>query len=109
MSFFKFDVEEPDISIQGENEITCGDKAQIEAEVKNVECSCWSVTWQKRRGDVFECIDTRLEKYSGTTKRSLVINDVSKEDGGEYQAVLSLKSKGPEYKSRNSIPLYGNY
>nr|XP_034331652.1 uncharacterized protein LOC117690918 isoform X2 [Crassostrea gigas] len=100
--------EEPDIFIQAENEITCGDKAQIEAEVKNVECSCWSVTWQKRRGDVFECIDTSLEKYSGSTKRNLVINDVSKEDEGEYQAVVSLKSKGPEYKSRNIIPLYVN-
>lgn len=47
-----------------------------------------------------------MEKYSGSTKRKLVIKSVSKEDEGEYQAVLSLESNGPEYKSRNIIRLH---
>lgn len=74
--------------------------------MKKVESSCWSITWQKRRGDVIKCIDTNMEKYSGSTKRKLVIKSVSKEDEGEYQAVLSLESNGPEYKSRNIIRLH---
>lgn len=101
--FFK---DEPDIFIQGENEIICGDTARFKADVKNVESSCWSITWQKRRGDVIQCIDTNLEKYSGSTKRKLVIQSVCKEDKGEYQAALLLESNGPEYKSRNSIRLH---
>lgn len=47
-----------------------------------------------------------MKKYSGSTKRKLVINDVSKGDEGEYEAVLSLESNGPEFKSKNMIHLY---
>lgn len=101
-----FVLDEPDIFIKGENEIICGGTAQIEAEVRNVESSFWSITWQKRRGNVINCIDTNMEKYSGSTKKKLVINSVCKEDEGEYQAVLSLESNGPEYKSRNIIRLH---
>lgn len=71
--------------------------------MKNVECSCSSITWRKHRGDVIDGIDTSMEKYSGSTKKRLVINDVCKEDEGEYEAVLSLESNGPFYKSRNTI------
>lgn len=74
--------------------------------MKNVESSCWSITWQKHRGDVIKRIDTNMEKYSGSTKKKLVINSVCKEDEGEYQAVLSLESNGPVYKSRNTIRLH---
>lgn len=103
---FLFVKDEPDIFIQGENEILCGGTARFEAEVKNVESSCWSITWQKHRGDVFKRIDTNMGRYSGSTKKTLVINDVCKEDGGEYQALLSFESKGPDYKSRNTIRLH---
>lgn len=47
-----------------------------------------------------------MENYSGSTKRKLVINSVCKEDEGEYQALLSFESKGPDYKSRNTIRLH---
>lgn len=46
-----------------------------------------------------------MERYSGSTKLKLVIHSVCKEDEGEYQAVISLESNGPEYKSRNTIRL----
>lgn len=98
--------DKPDIIIKGENEIICGGTAQFEADVNNVESSCWSITWQRRREDNIKCIDTTMKKYIGSTKRKLVINSVCKEDEGDYQAVLSLESNGPDYKSRNIIPLY---
>lgn len=103
---FLFVKDEPDIFIQGENEILCGGTARFEAEVKNVESSCWSIAWQKHRGDSIKRIDTNMERYSGSAKKTLVINDVCKEDEGEYQALLSFESNGPEYKSRNAICLY---
>lgn len=71
--------------------------------MKNVESSCWSIAWQKRRVDIIKRIDTNMGRYSGSTKKTLVINSVSKEDEGEYQAILSFESNGPEYKSRNTI------
>lgn len=98
--------ETPDIIIHGENEIICGGTAQFEADVKKVESSCWSVAWQKQRGNVIERINTRMERYSGSTKKKLVIKTVCKEDEGEYQAVLSLESKGSYFKSRNTIRLH---
>lgn len=98
--------ETPDIIIHGENEIICGGTAQFEADVKKVESYCWSVAWQKQRGDVIERIDTRMERYSGSTKKKLVIKTVCKEDEGEYQAVLSLESNGPYFTSRNTIRLH---
>lgn len=101
--FFK---DRPDIYIKGENEILCGGTARFEADVKNVEVSSWSVTWRKCRRDVIKCIDTSMEKYNGSTKRKLVINSLSKEDEGEYTAVLSLESNGPDYKSKNTIRLH---
>lgn len=74
--------------------------------MKSVESSCWSITWQKHRGDVFKRIDTNMGRYSGSTKKTLVINNVCKEDEGVYQAVLSFESNGPDYKSRNTIRLH---
>lgn len=74
--------------------------------MKKADSSCWSLTWHRRRGDDIKCIDTSVEKYRGSTKRTLVINSVCKEDEGEYQALLSFESKGPDYKSRNTIRLH---
>lgn len=105
-SYICFISDEPAIFIQGENETICGDTVHFEANVKRVKSSCLSITWQKRRGDVIKCIDTSMERYSGSTKKKLVIQSVCKEDEGEYQAVLSLESNGPEYKSRNTIRLH---
>lgn len=103
---YVFVLDEPTVSIRGENEIIWGDKAHFEADVKKADSSCWSITWHRRRGDVIKCIDTSMENYSGSTKRKLVINSVCKEDEGEYQALLSFESKGPDYKSRNTIRLH---
>lgn len=47
-----------------------------------------------------------MEKYRDSTKRKLVIKELSKEDEGEYQAFLTLESNGPEYKSKNTIRLH---
>nr|XP_034330978.1 antiviral innate immune response receptor RIG-I-like [Crassostrea gigas] len=98
--------DEPDISIKGENEKKCGETALFEADVENVKSSSWTITWQKRKGDVIKCIDTSMEKYWGSTKKKLVIKSVCKEDEGDYQAVLSFESNGPDYKSKNTIRLY---
>lgn len=83
-----------------------GDTAHFEADVKKADSSCWSITWHRRRGDDIKCIDTSVEKYSGSTTRKLVIKNVCKEDEGEYQVLLSFESKGPDYKSRNAIRLH---
>lgn len=100
--------DEPDISIihVGGNEKKCGETALFEADVENVKSSSWTITWQKRKRNVIERIETSTEKYRGSTKRRLVIKSVCKEDEGEYQALLSFRLDGPEYKSRNSIRLY---
>lgn len=74
--------------------------------MKKADSSCWSLTWHRRRGDDIKCIDPSVEKYRGSTKRKLVINSVCKEDEGEYQTLLSFESKGPDYKSRNTIRLH---
>lgn len=74
--------------------------------MKKADSSCWSIIWHRRRGDDIKCIDTSVEKYSGSTKRKLVINSICKEDEGEYQALLSFESNGPDYKSRNTIRLH---
>lgn len=74
--------------------------------MKKADSSCWSITWHRRRGDDIKCIDISVKKYSGSTKRTLVIKSVCKEDEGEYQALLSFESKGPDYKSRNTIRLH---
>lgn len=101
-----FSPDEPDISIKGENEKKCGETTLFEADVENVKSSSWTITWQKRKGDVIKCIDTSMEKYWGSTKKKLVIKSVCKEDEGDYQAVLSFESNGPDYKSKNTIRLY---
>lgn len=100
--------DEPDISIihVGGNEKKCGETALFEADVEYVKSSSWTITWQKRKRNVIERIETSTEKYRGSTKRRLVIKSVCKEDEGEYQAVLSFESNGPDYKSKNTIRLY---
>lgn len=98
--------DEPDISIKGENEKKCGETALFEANVEKVQSLSWTITWYKHRGDDIKRIETSKEKYRGSTKKGLVIKSVCKEDEGEYQAVLSFESNGPDYKSKNTIRLY---
>lgn len=49
-----------------------------------------------------------MEKYSGSNNRKLVIQNVCKEDEGEYCAFLSGDLNGSEYENirRNSICLH---
>lgn len=85
----------------------CGCTARFEANTKNVDFSCWQFTWQNRTGNSIKCIDTNQEKYKGSTNIILLIQNVSKEDEGEYQAVLSREVNGTEYKiSSNSVYLH---
>lgn len=74
--------------------------------MKTAEVSHWSITWQRRKGDTINCIDTTKKEYRGSTNRILVIKSVCKDDEGEYQVVLSRESNGPDYKSKNSIHLH---
>lgn len=88
--YANFFAENTEILITGAEEVTCGETARFEADVKEAEPSSWSVTWQKVHGrKMTEEIDTGSEKYKGSSNRRLVINTVGKEDEGEYQAVLS--------------------
>lgn len=67
----------------------CGETAHFHAEVKQTENSNWSVTWHKKTGDITTNINTRDEKYKGSTNRRLLIHSVCKDDEAEYEAVIS--------------------
>lgn len=98
--------DEQEISLKGEDRV-CGDTARFEANARNVDFSCWQLIWQKRSANSTECIDTNQEKYKGSSNSILLIQNVSKEDEGEYQAVLSRESNGTEYKiSSNTVYLH---
>lgn len=84
----------------------CGDIARFVAVLKP-DSSCWSIIWQKRRGNVTKTIDTSTKKYSGSTNRKLVIKSVCKKDEGEYQVLLAHESNGDRYlKCGNTICLH---
>lgn len=95
---------EPEIFLKGEDRVFCGNTARLEANVKNVEFSCWRFTWQKRtEKSILECIDTNQEIYKGSTNIILLIQNVRKEDEGEYQAVISREVNGIEYRISSNI------
>lgn len=81
----------------------CGGTTRFEANAKNVDFSLWQLIWQKRTGNSIKCIDTNKEKYKGSSNSILLIQNVSKEDEGKYQAVLSRDRN--EHKS-NSVYLH---
>lgn len=86
--------------------MTCGNIARLEAVVKNVNSNQGSMTWQKRRGNIIKIIDKSREKYSGSTNKKLVIQNVCKEDEGEYYAILKRNMNGYDYtRSENTIQL----
>lgn len=85
----------------------CGGTARFEANAKNVDFSCWQLTWQKRTGNSIECIDTNQEKYKDSSNNILLIQKVKKEDEGGYQVVISREANGIEYKiSSNTVYLH---
>lgn len=88
--------DQPEVVIKGEDTVIFGDSARFEAVLKP-DSSCWSITWQKRRGNITETIDASTKKFSGSTNRKLVIQSVCKEDEGEYQVLLSHESNGNGY------------
>lgn len=75
--------------------------------MKQKETFHWSVIWQRVRGSVFNQIDISKEKYRDSTRTQLVIQSVSKEDEGEYQAVLARESNRNKQKiESNAIFLH---
>lgn len=104
-TFYRTD--EPEISLKGEDRVMCGGTARFEANAKNVEFYCWQFTWQKRTGNSIECIDTNQKKYKGSSSKILLIQNVSKEDEGEYQTVISRGANGIGYRiSSNTVYLH---
>lgn len=94
MSQTVYVLDEPVVSIVGNEKALCGDTVVFEAEVTNADPSCWSLTWEKTREHITESIDINKENYKGSTDRRLVITSVSKEDEWRYQAVLSRNTEG---------------
>ncbi|XP_052708658.1 uncharacterized protein LOC128183596 [Crassostrea angulata] len=101
--------DEPEISITGADRVVWGEKTCFEADLKHTEIhvSHWSISWQRVRGSVINQIDISKEKYSDSTRTKLVIHSVSKDDQGEYQAVLASESNGNKRKiESNAIFLH---
>lgn len=86
---FHYVSDEKAILIYGPEQVLCGETAQFDAEVEQREISNWSVTWHKKAGDITTNINTRDEKFNGSTDRRLFIHSVCKDDEAEYQAVIS--------------------
>lgn len=97
--------DEPDISINGKDEVICGDSVEFQANVDQSVFPVWSITWQKRRGETIRCIDISKEKYSGSTNSKLLIRSACKGDEGEYSAFLSRESNRKKYTGSNTISL----
>lgn len=98
--------DDPVVSLRGTKEIICGDNARFELEVKQAEPSIYKVTWFKEKGMTAKQIETRDEKFKGSSDGRLIINVVCKEDEGHYYADLSRESNGITFKiSSNKIHL----
>lgn len=80
-------IDEPEITIKGDEEVICGKTAYFEAEY--TESSNWSLSWQKFRGGTIQQLDMNVDKYCDSTNRKLIIHHVCKEDEGNYRAALS--------------------
>lgn len=77
------------IFINGPEQVLCGETAHFDAEVEQRKISNWCVTWHKKTGNITTNINTRDEKYKGSTDRWLFIHSVCKDDEAEYLAVIS--------------------
>lgn len=85
------------ISIEGQGTVLCGESAQFNAVISPDHLKGCSVTWQIVEGRVVLPIDTRTEKYTGSTDQKLFIHSVCKDDEGEYQAFLSSDLNGEQF------------
>ncbi|XP_062595362.1 uncharacterized protein LOC134256696 [Saccostrea cucullata] len=81
----------PTISVRGETTIMCGKTVRFEVDIKHSSTSTqnWPITWHRLKGNISEQIDTSAEKYRNSTCCQLMINGASKEDQGDYQAIIS--------------------
>ncbi|XP_061170572.1 uncharacterized protein LOC133179911 [Saccostrea echinata] len=87
------------ITIHGNDEIFFGEKTYFEAVLDRCSPSNnWPIMWEKIQGNITEQLDTSKEKYRGSSSRCLVISNVSKEDEGEYRAVISRENNGTHMK-----------
>lgn len=82
------------ISIEGQGTVLCGESAIFNAVISPEHLKGWSVTWQKLLGWTNEHINTKTEKYNGSTDQKLCIHSVCEKDEGKYQAILSRDTKG---------------
>lgn len=101
--------DDPKVLLRGTNEVVCGNTARFELEVKQAEPSNYKITWQKvkeMKETIIEQIETRDEKYFGSSDDQLIINFVCKNDKGDYRAVLSGKSNGNTFIVSNKIHLF---
>lgn len=96
---------DPEVSLRGSNEVLCGNKARFELEVKHADPTDYKVTWYKSKGKSKEQIETRDEKYIGSSDEQLIINVVCIEDEGYYEADLSRESNGNTLIVSNKIHL----
>ncbi|XP_061191675.1 uncharacterized protein LOC133199872 [Saccostrea echinata] len=89
----------PSITIRGNDKIFFGEKTCFEAVLDRCSHSNnWPITWEKIQGNITEQLDTSKEKYRGSSSRCLMISNVSKEDEGEYRAVISRENNGTHIK-----------
>uniref|UniRef100_K1QM70 Uncharacterized protein n=1 Tax=Magallana gigas TaxID=29159 RepID=K1QM70_MAGGI len=86
--------DEPEVVIEGKDEVLCGDLARFVAVLKP-DSSCWSITWQKRRGKVTETIDTSTKKFSGNAPGVSFENTENKKDGTERYVVTIQSVPSP--------------
>ncbi|XP_062609206.1 uncharacterized protein LOC134270956 isoform X2 [Saccostrea cucullata] len=95
----------PTITLRGNTTIICGEAASFEAEIEQTSTSTqnWPITWHKVRGNNLEQIDTSTGKYTDSTNRQLVIQRASKEDQGDYQAIISGSSNGQHIKIPSNV------
>lgn len=96
---FNYVSDEKAILINGPEQVLCGETAQLDAEIEQREISKWSVTWNKMTGYVITNINTRDEKFNGSTDRRLFIHSVCKDDEAKYQAVISNRDNTLSYMS----------
>ncbi|XP_062579119.1 uncharacterized protein LOC134241039, partial [Saccostrea cucullata] len=105
MQLLKYE-EIPRISINGRDKVLCGETTFLEATVEHpFKADTFIIIWQRvsRNGPYW--INTRLERYEGSTNRRLVIKKVSKEDEGEYQALISWEKDGQNHDSKSNCIL----
>ncbi|XP_062572223.1 uncharacterized protein LOC134234179 [Saccostrea cucullata] len=76
--------------------------AYFEAKTGNgVDTGNWPVSLMRQIGDTTDLTDLSIEKYHERTSRRPVIQNVEKDDQGEYQALISREKDGRNIKIQN--------